>query len=371
MDDLLMRDETLFRNPEVFEFDYLPDALLFRDPQLQSLRFNILPALRGLSPINSIIVGPPATGKTSAVKFLFRELENERSLLKAYVNCNVEHTRYLVLSRIFRELFGFSPPASGISIRQLLEKIMSHLEKEKKPLIIALDDAGVLSELDETLNSILRAREVFSGVKIGVILVFSEPEFRKLVTSRSISILQAQEISFPPYRRDEIREILQRRISLGLYPGVMSDEILERIVDETERSGDLRFGISMIKFAALHAERKARRKITEEDLSFATEQSRKEIFASILGALGEKELLVLKKLLEIEEETINSGDLYRAVNAEKKMGYTNFYEILNKLDNLRLIHMDFTGKGHRGRSRIIRLRYPRDPLRESVKMLER
>jgi len=371
MSDILMRDETLFKNPEVFEFDYLPDVLLHRDSQLQSMRFAILPALRGLSPLNSILIGPPATGKTSAVKFIFRELE-DTDILKAYVNCNVDHTRHLILSRIFKEIFGFKPPLSGVSFAQLFEKVMKRIKEMGKPLIVALDDINALledRELDDTVNSLLRAGEVFEGLKIGIILVASEVDFRRMMSSRTSSILQAQEIVFPPYTRDEIRGILKRRVELGLYSGVMSDEILEKIVEETEKAGDLRLGIGMIKFSALHAERNARRKIIEEDLDFALSKSQKNIFASILSNLGKNELLILKKILEADKEVISSGELYRMISEESKMGYTTFYEHLNKLDNLRIIHMDFTGKGRRGRTRNIKLRYPREILQESFKML--
>ncbi|MBC7115126.1 MAG: archaeal cell division control protein 6 [Archaeoglobi archaeon] len=371
MSDILMRDETLFKNPEVFELDYLPDVLLYRDSQLQSLRFGILPALRGLSPLNSILIGPPATGKTSAVKFIFRELE-ETEVLKAYVNCNVDHTRHLILSHIFKEIFGFQPPLSGVSFTQLFEKVMKKISELRRPLIVALDDINALleaRELDDTVNSLLRAGEVFEGLKVGVILVASEIDFRRMMSSRTSSILQAQEIVFPPYTKDEIRGILKRRVELGLYPGVMNDEILERIVEETEKAGDLRLGIGMIKFSALHAERNARRRITEEDLEFALSQSQKNIFASILRNLGKNELLILKKIVESDKEVVSSGELYRMVSEEGKMGYTTFYEYLNKLDNLRIIHMDFTGRGKRGRTRNIRLRYPRELLRESLDLL--
>jgi cell division control protein 6 len=87
--------------------------------------------------------------------------------------------------------------------------------------------------------------------------------------------------------------------------------------------------------------------------------------------LNEKELKILEKISEVEEDVINSGELYRAVKEEIEMGYTRFYESLNKLDNMRLIHMDFTGRGHRGRTRMIRLRYPKEIVRESLKMMMR
>ncbi len=44
--NLLMWDESLFRDPEVFEIDYLPEQFEFRDTQMQELAFQIRPGLR-------------------------------------------------------------------------------------------------------------------------------------------------------------------------------------------------------------------------------------------------------------------------------------------------------------------------------------
>ena len=48
--DLLMWDETLFRDPEVFEIDYVPEQFNYRDEQTRELAFQIRPALRGGPP---------------------------------------------------------------------------------------------------------------------------------------------------------------------------------------------------------------------------------------------------------------------------------------------------------------------------------
>jgi hypothetical protein len=37
--NLLMWDETLFRDPEVFEFDYVPEQFQFRENQMRELAF--------------------------------------------------------------------------------------------------------------------------------------------------------------------------------------------------------------------------------------------------------------------------------------------------------------------------------------------
>jgi len=45
--NLLMWDETLFRDPEVFEIDHIPEQFNHRDAQIQELAFQVKPGLRG------------------------------------------------------------------------------------------------------------------------------------------------------------------------------------------------------------------------------------------------------------------------------------------------------------------------------------
>ena len=49
--NLLMWDETLFRDPEVLEIDYVPEQFEFRDAQMRELAFqNPARAPRGQTP---------------------------------------------------------------------------------------------------------------------------------------------------------------------------------------------------------------------------------------------------------------------------------------------------------------------------------
>ena len=48
--NLLMWDESLFQDMEVFEFDYVPGQFEFRETQERELAFQIQPALRGGRP---------------------------------------------------------------------------------------------------------------------------------------------------------------------------------------------------------------------------------------------------------------------------------------------------------------------------------
>ncbi|MDD1706805.1 MAG: cell division control protein 6, partial [Methanoregulaceae archaeon] len=88
--NLLMWDETLFRDLEVFEIDYVPGQFNHREIQMRELAFQIQPGLRGGRPLNSICRGLPGTGKTTSVRKLFAEIEETtKKLIPIYINCQI------------------------------------------------------------------------------------------------------------------------------------------------------------------------------------------------------------------------------------------------------------------------------------------
>jgi len=121
--DMLSWDESVFRDESVFEIDHVPETFRHRESQLESLKYALRPAVRGSRPLNTIVRGPPGTGKTTAVQKLFGELSARTDVRTVRVNCQVDSTRYAVFSRLFEGIFDYEPPSSGISFKKLFGQI--------------------------------------------------------------------------------------------------------------------------------------------------------------------------------------------------------------------------------------------------------
>ncbi len=361
--NLLMWDETLFRDPEVFEFDYVPDQFQFRDTQMRELAFQIRPGLRGGRPLNSICKGLPGTGKTTSVRKLFSEIEETtKKLVPVYINCQIDNTKFAIFSQIYRRLTGHLPPASGTSFKQLFDAIARILVKEELVLLVALDDANYLlyeNEINKVLYTLLRAHEAYEGVRIGVIVIISDldVDLVRAVDARVTSVFRPTEIYFPPYEPAEIREIIQVRVMQGLYPNVLSEKMLSLVIDQTQKSGDLRVGIDLLKRATMSAEHAARRSIEQDDICGAYHISRYLHLSFTVKTLKDEEKKILKALAEasLEAKEMNAGDVYKTISESVKIGYTRFYEVIKKLDALRLINLHY--RAGKGRTRLISLRY--------------
>jgi len=368
--NLLMWDESLFRDPEVFEIDYVPDQFEFRETQMRELAFQIRPGLRGSRPLNTICKGLPGTGKTTSIKKLFAEIEdNTIKLVPVYINCQIDNTKFAIFSQIYKKLSGHLPPASGTSFKQVLEAIANILLKEEIVLLVALDDANYLlyeDEINRVLYTLLRTHETYEGTRIGVIVIISDMDvdLSRAVDARVASVFRPTELYFPPYGNAEVREIIQERVIQGFFSGVISDELLDIVVEQTQKAGDIRIGIDLLKRAALSAERAARRHIDREDITGAYEASRFLHLAFTVKTLKGEERQILRSFAEIsqKESEMNAGDLYKCINEKEEISYTRFYEIVKKMDAVRLINLHY--REGKGRTRVITLRY------EPAKILE-
>lgn len=365
--NLLMWDETLFRDPEVFEIDYVPEQFNFRETQMRELAFQIRPGLRGGRPLNTICRGLPGTGKTTSVKKLFGEIEETtRKLVPIHVNCQIDNTKFAIFSQIYRRLSGHLPPSSGTSFKQVFDAIARILAKEEQVLLVALDDANYLlyeNEINKVLYTLLRSHEAYPGTRVGVIMIVSDMDvdIAREVDARVSSVFRPTEIYFPPYTMEEVKSIISERVMQGLYPGCLPAPMFDLVVEQTQKSGDLRVGVDLLKRAALNAEKRASRVIETEDICGAYKVSRYLHLAYSVKSLKaeEKALLLTLATHAGEGGEMNAGEVYKAVKEESGVGYTRFYEIVKKFDAMRLVNLEY--RDGKGRTRVISLRY--DPAR--------
>ena len=361
---ILMSDQTLFKDRDAFEADYLPEEFNYRDAQLREMAYAVRPALFGARPTNLILRGLPGTGKTTSVRHIFNEVrETTQRILPVYVNCQNDHTRFMVYTRIYEGIFGHLPPTSGVSFRRVMNEIGYALKDRGKVLLVCLDDANYLLHegvLNNTLYSILRLYEEFQGLRTGVVLTVSniDTDFPRELDSCVMSVMQPTEIYFSPYSNAEVESILQDRIRQGIYSGVISSEVFNLIVERTLQCGDLRVGLDLIRRAVLNAERNARKTVEAGDVESAFDLSRNIHLANSVKILNKEEKKLLRTIAKYsiqEEHMMHSGAVFASVREETPIGYTTFFERLKKFDEMRLINL--TSRRIGGNTKEISLRY--------------
>lgn len=366
--DILMWDESLFRNPEVFDLDYIPEDFKYRDNELEAISHNVKPLVKGDFPTNTIVLGPTGTGKTTSIKLLFKDInEISNSVVPVYINCQFHYREFSIMSQIFKGIFGYGPAETGKPLTTIYEHTMRELQKKGKTLLVALDDVDFLFHMniaENVLYKILRVHETFPGVKTGIIGILTDNDFSFKVSEKIRTVFMPNEVYFKPYSESKVKNILQDRCEIGLFDGVISEEVLDKISQITFEKGDLRFGIRGIKEAAILAEREGRKKIIIDDIEKSIISSFSHV-ENLFDGLSNTDIKVLKVIAENSNKLSKSNDFYRILNGD--MSYELFRKSVDKLENLRVVDIQRAQSRGRGKQNLIHLRVSKEEILSLIK----
>ena len=363
IEDILMYDESLFQDINAFDPDYFPPNFNFRDTQMEAMAMSIRPAIRGGQPSNAVVLGSPATGKTTALRKVFEMVEkNTEKVVCVYINCQLHTTRFGIFSQIFKKVFGHTPPETGVPFARIYDQIMKELQKNGKSLVVALDDINYLFQsknANKVVYDLLRAYEEYPGVRSSIFAILSDLEFKYAFDKNVNTVFIPQEITFPLYTYSEIEDILKDRVKAGFFPDVMNNDVLEQIAMYTMENGDLRVGINLLRSCGNIAEADASREITQEHFDKAIDSLVSVNVSETLKSLNDTEMEILKMIAD-NEGMYNAGELSELFKQKTGSSYASFNRALDKLEFVRLIDTKYTGKGVRGNSREITLRFNPD-----------
>lgn len=373
--NLLRWDETLFRDPDVFELSYVPEQFDYRDEQTESLAFSIRPALRGGHLLDTVCRGPPATGKTTSVRKIYELIgEMTEKIVPVYVNCKIDNSEYAVFSRIYTELTKQRAPPSGTSLKQIIDQISAYMQTTKVQPLVCLDDANYLiyeKQFISVIYPLARVHETFPDLNIGIIVIISDPQIDVLETLdvRTRSTFHPELVEYPPYTAREIAGILDARIKAGLYPNVLPPELLDKIVEICMHYDDVRFGLDIIKRCVLNAERDARTQVTDADLDKVMRSMLNVRILDRLKNLAPDEFAVMQTIVELlgDRDAVSTKEIEEGIweGGPKK---SRLAEILIRLGQLALIEQKYVNTGG-GRRRFISLGSYRGDIEMCVKSL--
>lgn len=265
-------DEAIFRNAKYLDPKCLPTKFMYRDNELATIAANISPLFYGGSPMNTLIIGDNATGKTTAIKKLFEEIKEPLpEVIPVYINCISHYTEYSVFSEIYNHVMDKEAPLRGSNSRKLFTDCMKKLELTGQSLIIALDDinyllgsGGTVSPAGQNvIKALTRANELY-GINIGIYPVITSREFEYEFNRDVSSTFHVREVCFHPYSVEEIESIIRQRVELAFYDGVISDHIISMVSNRVILENDLRLAWDILKQIGISM--RVEGKLSDEDI---------------------------------------------------------------------------------------------------------
>jgi len=343
--------ETIFVRDDVLLPEFLPDILPHRENQIQLIADNIKPAAFGREPQNTFVFGAPGIGKTATTKFIFRQFEEFSDRVKTiYINCWDYKTTHSVLSKIALDIGQFVQ-RRGMGKDEILEKLAEGCIKNKKSIIVALDEVDQLVFNDqEVLYDLLRIGQYVDN-PFGFVFISNHPDVFAKLEPRIRSSLNIDELHFKPYTLEEMKNILQKRAELAfrnVQPGVVALAAYHAV----KKGGDVRAGLEILLKAGRIADRENSSKLTIEHVR------------KIVGEVERPKPKILKEKISDEErqiveivenkKEITAGELFDEYKKKfGKLSERRVRELINHLEETGLIKSRKALLGFKGNTRIL------------------
>ena len=425
--DDLLEGEPIFENKEVLRPSYTPHKLPHREEQINNIATILVTALRGDTPSNILIYGKTGTGKTASAKFVSEELETTSQKYEVpceveYINCEVTDTQYRVLAQLANkfinknltvieeqladledlrsraredktELDGTAyasideidaeiesleadtdefeeVPMTGWPTDRVYSSFFDAVDYHERVVVIMLDEIDKLVEKsgDDTLYNLSRMNSELENSRVSIMGISNDLKFTDFLDPRVKSSLGEEEIVFPPYDANQLRDILQARADVAFKGNALSDDVIPLCAAfAAQEHGDARRALDLLRTAGELAERDQTDDVVENHVRQAQEKIELDRVVEVVRTLPTQSKIVLFAIILLEKNgvhNINTGEvfnIYKNLCAEidaDVLTQRRVTDLISELDMLGIVNAVVVSKGRYGRTKEISLSVP-------------
>lgn len=379
--DKMLTSPKIFRNRDVLRHSYTPEYLPHRKEEIEGLASILVPALKGETPSNALIYGKTGTGKTATVKFVGKQLEEISRKMDVicyvhYLNCELIDTQYRVLATLAK-ILGKNVPMTGWPTDQVYEEVKNSIDARNQAIVIVLDEIDKLVKKgDEVLYNLSRINSELEKARVSIIGISNDLKFKNFLDPRVISSLSEEEMIFPPYNAEQLRDILRQRAELAFNDDVLDEEVLPFCAAlAAQEHGDARKALDLLRVSGEIAEKENSELITNEHVKKAVRKIEMDHIIEAVRMLPTQNKVLLFGMVLLSEagfKKFTTGEIFTVYKSLCKkveldvLTQRRISDLISELDMMGIITSIIISKGRYGRTREIKLDVANEPVKEAL-----
>ena len=334
-----------------FSEDYVPPEVVDRDVEKFELKRFLEPLSEGQMQLyNMLVTGAVGVGKTLLTKFACSNLPTNSVYVRLTENDNTFPKFLSKLIAIMSLPIPISPYfPSNLALMKFEQYINENGKMKNTSLLIVLDDFDKvpIKAVQPFLHSVPRSTNWCN-----FLIISRNPAALEPLPSDTKSTLRCRELPLKPYDKETLFKILKQRAELALHnPSYVSDELLQKIAEESTFNGSAREAIEILKTACLLADRLEADKVEEYHLEEAYEEIERRSLEETIRELPINHKLILaccRQYPRTYEEIYKEWCLQLKSRGLKELSIYRFRDLVADLKKLDIIRPEIKGQG-RGR----------------------
>ena len=207
-------------------------------------------------------------------------------------------------------------PMTGWPTDRVYSVFFDAVDYSERVVVIMLDEIDKLVEKsgDDTLYNLSRMNSELENSRVSIIGISNDLKFTDFLDPRVKSSLGEEEIVFPPYDANQLRDILQHRAEVAFKDGALSEDVIPLCAAfAAQEHGDARRALDLLRTAGELAERSQSETIVEDHVRRAQDKIELDRVVEVVRTLPTQSKLVLFSIILLEKNgvhSINTGEVY-------------------------------------------------------------
>jgi cell division control protein 6 len=337
----------LYKNERILDPRYVPDALQCRDEEIENLNRILIRRINSnIVPKHVMIVGPTGSGKTVCVKHVLNAVKGTKKLLCSYL---VADTSIYQILKTIASNFGIETSNRLINTNEYWTKIEERVKGSIAIIILDEIDKMFFKNQKEVYSLIYRFSRDPNICLIGVTNNYDIPTL--ITDARDRSSYRYVDVTFPPYKAAQLRDILEYRVEQAFYPNALSVEVIPLCAALAgQRDGDARYALDLLSTAADLCEKDDRTTVTEDDVRRAEKLAEVSLLRREVVRLSPHQKMLLECVYSNEEKQ-SPTEVYRQFNhimrlsGREQVSHKTLSELVSELELYGYVEVERKGRG--------------------------